>query len=86
MASFRCYDNSDVTATLIMTNFLSLSNTTVVTIFPNRDYPFVYLIQRQEWLATTQARLNRFALIHNNSLAVLGALGYLVSPRSVCTS
>ena len=33
MASFRCYDNSDVTATLIMTNFHL--NTTVVAIFPN---------------------------------------------------
>ena len=36
MASFRCYDNSDDIATLIMTNFhLYPSNTTVVTIFPN---------------------------------------------------
>ena len=33
MASFRCYDNSDVIATLIMTNFHL--NTTVVAIFPN---------------------------------------------------
>ena len=33
MASFRCCDNSDVIATLIMTNFHL--NTTVVTIFPN---------------------------------------------------
>ena len=38
MASFRCYDNSDVIATLIMTNFhlylIQLSRT-VVAIFPN---------------------------------------------------
>ena len=33
MASFRCCDNSDVIATLIMTNFHL--NTTVVAIFPN---------------------------------------------------
>ena len=33
MESFRCYDNSDVIATLMMTNFHL--NTTVVTIFPN---------------------------------------------------
>ena len=33
MASFRCYDNSDVIATLIMTNFHL--NTSVVAIFPN---------------------------------------------------
>ena len=33
MASFRCYDNSDVIATLIMTNFHL--NTIVVAIFPN---------------------------------------------------
>ena len=33
MASFRCYDNSDVIATLITTNFHL--NTTVVAIFPN---------------------------------------------------
>ena len=33
MASFRCCDNSDVIATLIMANFHL--NTTVVTIFPN---------------------------------------------------
>ena len=33
MASFRCYDNSDVIATLIMTNFHL--NTTVVAFFPN---------------------------------------------------
>ena len=33
MASFSCYDNSDVIATLIMTNFHL--NTTVVAIFPN---------------------------------------------------
>ena len=33
MASFRCYDNSDVIATLTMTNFHL--NTTVVAIFPN---------------------------------------------------
>ena len=33
MVSFRCYDNSDVIATLIMTNFNL--NTTVVAIFPN---------------------------------------------------
>ena len=33
MASFRCYDNSDVIATLIMTNFHL--NTTVMAIFPN---------------------------------------------------
>ena len=33
MASFRCYDNSDVFATLIMTNFHL--NITMVTIFPN---------------------------------------------------
>ena len=31
--SFRCYDNSDVIATLMMTNFHL--NTTVVAIFPN---------------------------------------------------
>ena len=31
--SFRCYDNSDVIATLVMTNFHL--NTTVVAIFPN---------------------------------------------------
>ena len=36
MSSFRCYDNSDDIATLIVTNFhLYPSNTTVVTIFPN---------------------------------------------------
>ena len=36
MSSFRCYDNSDDIATLIMTNFhFYPSNTTVVTIFPN---------------------------------------------------
>ena len=33
MTSFRCYDHSDVIATLIMTN--SHLNTTVVAIFPN---------------------------------------------------
>ena len=33
MDSFRCYDNSDVIATLVMTNFRL--NTTVVAIFPN---------------------------------------------------
>ena len=33
MESFRCYDNSDVIATLVMTNFHL--NTTVVAIFPN---------------------------------------------------
>ena len=33
MESFRCYDNSDVIATLMLTNFHL--NTTVVTIFPN---------------------------------------------------
>ena len=33
MESFRCYDNSDVIATLMMTNFHL--NTTVVAIFPN---------------------------------------------------
>ena len=33
MASFRCYDNSDVIVTLTMTNFHL--NTTVVAIFPN---------------------------------------------------
>ena len=33
MASFRCYENLDVIATLIMTNFHL--NTTVVAIFPN---------------------------------------------------
>ena len=33
MASFRCYDNSNVIATLIMTNFHL--NATVVAIFPN---------------------------------------------------
>ena len=33
MGSFRCYDNSDVIATLIRTNFHL--NTTVVAIFPN---------------------------------------------------
>ena len=33
MTSFRCYDNSDVIAT--RNKFSSLSNTTVVTIFPN---------------------------------------------------
>ena len=33
MASFRCYGNCDVIATLIMTNFHL--NTTVVAIFPN---------------------------------------------------
>ena len=33
MASFRCYDNFDAIATLIMTNFHL--NTTVVAIFPN---------------------------------------------------
>ena len=33
MVSFRCCDNSDVIATLIMTNFHL--NTTVVAIFPN---------------------------------------------------
>ena len=33
MESFRCYDNSDVTATLIMPNFHL--NTTVVAVFPN---------------------------------------------------
>ena len=33
MASFRCYDNFDVIATLVMTNFHL--NTTVVAIFPN---------------------------------------------------
>ena len=31
MESFRCYDNSDVIATLIMTNFRL--NTTVIAIF-----------------------------------------------------
>ena len=36
MSSFRCCDNSDDIATLIMTNFhFYPSNTTVVTIFPN---------------------------------------------------
>ena len=36
IASFRCYDNSDVIATLIITNFhLYLLNTTVVAIFLN---------------------------------------------------
>ena len=33
MESFRCYDNSDVIATLMMTNFHH--STTVVAIFPN---------------------------------------------------
>ena len=33
MESFRCYDNSDVIATLVMTNFHL--NTTVAAIFPN---------------------------------------------------
>ena len=33
MELFRCYDNSDVIATLMMTNFHL--NTTVVAIFPN---------------------------------------------------
>ena len=33
MESFRCYDNSDFIATLVMTNFHL--NTTVVAIFPN---------------------------------------------------
>ena len=33
MELFRCYDNSDVIATLVMTNFHL--NTTVVAIFPN---------------------------------------------------
>ena len=33
MESFRCYDNSDVIATQVMTNFHL--NTTVVAIFPN---------------------------------------------------
>ena len=33
MGSFRCYDNSDVIATLIMPNFHL--NTTVVAVFPN---------------------------------------------------
>ena len=33
MGSFRCYDNSDIIATLMMTNFHL--NTTVVAIFPN---------------------------------------------------
>ena len=33
MESFRCYDNSDVIATLIMPNFHL--NTTVVAVFPN---------------------------------------------------
>ena len=33
MASFRCYDNSDVIASLIMTKFHL--NTTVVAVFPN---------------------------------------------------
>ena len=35
IASFRCYDNPDVMATLIMTNFHRLSNKTVVAIFTN---------------------------------------------------
>ena len=35
MASFRCYDNSDVIVTLIIKKVWFLSNTTVVTIFPN---------------------------------------------------
>ena len=36
MASFRCYDKSDVIATLILTNFhLYISYTTVVAIFPH---------------------------------------------------
>ena len=35
MASFHCYDNSDVIATLIIKKISSLSNTTGVAIFPN---------------------------------------------------
>ena len=35
MASFGCYDNSDVIATRDHNKFSSLSNTTVVAIFPN---------------------------------------------------
>ena len=35
VASFRCYDNSDVIVTLIIKKVSFLSNTTVVTIFPN---------------------------------------------------
>ena len=35
VASFRCYDNSDVIVTLIIKKFSFSSNTTVVTIFPN---------------------------------------------------
>ena len=33
--SFRCYDNSDVIVTLIITKFLSLSDTTLVAVCPN---------------------------------------------------
>ena len=33
--SFRCYDNSNVIVTLIITKFLSLSDTTLVAICPN---------------------------------------------------
>ena len=35
MASFGCYDNSDVIATRDHNKFSSLSNTTVVAVFPN---------------------------------------------------
>ena len=35
IASFRCYDNSDVIVTLIITKFSSLSDTTLVALFPN---------------------------------------------------
>ena len=46
--SFRCYDNSDVIVTLIITKFLSLSDTTLEAIFfPNLCYGDV--VHAQTW-------------------------------------
>ena len=46
--SFRCYDNSNVIVTLIITKFLSLSDTTLEAIFfPNLCYGDV--VHAQTW-------------------------------------
>ena len=46
--SFRCYDNSNVIVSLIITKFLSLSDTTLVAIFPNLCYGDVDYAQTWE--------------------------------------